>query len=309
MGFAIGLRIYAISILRKSDAKPMRISAKTGADNFNLHSYFSDYVANKTAFVDREDIQRSWFLEAYGRTTSNPISGYIRYGTYGFESKLIDTKTKKENYKRKATDLEEIPLYFQLWAPEGSAQGFAVMQSFQARSCITLVFNDIIEDFSRKFPNYEMRIKKTMPDDYRGTALSSAPVKKITYTTKNIPEDKADRYLKGAKPDTAKIEISIKARRNKNLGALSDYLMGTSTSEQSTTAIVYDGIEFEEAKADIELAGRRRTVGIIGYNSDAGTIEVSDAVKFGQNGHPIFESIDKEACTIVQALFKTLSQE
>jgi len=303
MSFSIGLRFYQVHIHKVQDRNP--VGFQKDVMTSDPYVFMKEFVKNNQEIRDREDLQRSWFLDAKPVDGARDIKGYIKYGTYGFESNLIDRKSKKSNYKRKSSDLEEIPLYFQFWVPDAGPCGFAVFQSFQGRSCVTLVIGAITEQFKAKHKGYALSFKKIMPEDVKGSSLYSAPVKQVRLVKKSMPRDKADKYLKNIEAEEVDFEISLKAKRKRNLGNILSLRKGA--DQTSSSFLVYDGIKFDEAIAEVSVGGRRRTVGIMGYNSDAGTVEISDSVSWGPDGHPTFQSVSREADTILQDFYKTMS--
>ncbi|MBY3504007.1 MULTISPECIES: hypothetical protein [Rhizobium/Agrobacterium group] len=303
MAFSIGLRVYQVTVYREKDKAPLKLTEDGSATD--LFSFLLDFVGKRGVASDREDLQRSWFMEQRGTPSSESIQGYVNYGTYGFESNLVDRKTKKNNYRRKPGDLEEIPLYFKFWMPKGESFGLAAFQSFQARSCVQLVVGSASEMFSTKYKGYRLWFRKLMPEDVKSSALYSAPVKQFTFVKKTLPQTKEDRYLFDVDPDEVEFEVSIKAKRKRSLGT---FLSFKEKAGQSSSLLKYDGIQFDEAKAEITVGKKRRTVGVLGYNSDAGVIELSDSVQLGSDGHPNYESIRLETDAIFKDFHSTLAK-
>ncbi len=88
-------------------------------------------------------ICRSLVWPQHQQSRADPEGGIrtsltINYGTHGFESRLKDVKTRREKYKRESTDLEEIPLYFQIWSPSSSQYAIIAFQSFQGDRAFTM---------------------------------------------------------------------------------------------------------------------------------------------------------------------------
>ena len=81
--------------------------------------------------------------------------------------------------------------------------------------------------------------------------------------------------------------------------------LGTFT-ETDKGILLFDGGEFHEATAEIMVGKRRRPVGIIGPNSDTGTIDVSEVIIYAASGHPTLESIKIQTNEIMQDFYKRL---
>lgn len=304
MAFSIGLRVYQVSVHKEKDRTPLTLTGDGAATD--AHQFLADFVDSNVDTNDHEELQRSWFFEKRSKASVNSIYGYLRYGTYGFESDLIDRKTKLSNYKRKVGDLEEIPLYFQFWSPAKQDFALAAFQSFQARSCVQMVIGAASAAYAKKFKGYRLAFRKLMPGDVKSSTMYSAPVKQLTLLRKKVPENKEDRYLFDFKPDEVEFEVSFKAKRRHTLGSLASLL--DKSSGNAREVLRFDGIDFDQAKAEVTVGNKRRTVGVVGYSNDAGVIELSESVKFGADGHPLFPSIQHETEEILRDFHKTLSK-
>jgi hypothetical protein len=305
MAFSIGLRVYQVTVHKDQDRTPLKLT-NDGALT-DVRKFLEDFVDGNTNTNDHEDLQRSWYFEKLSEARLNSTYGYIRYGTYGFESDLIDRKTKKSNYKRKVGDLEEIPLYFHFWSPPNQDFSLAAFQSFQARSCVSVVTTNASSQFEKMHKGYRLSFRKLMPGDVKGSAMYSAPVKQLTLVKKKVPENKEDRYLFNFNPEEVEFELSFRAKRRRTLGSLASIL--DISSGNAREALRFDGIEFDQAKAEITVGKKRRTVGLLGYSNEAGVIELSESVQYGPNGHPKFDSIKYECEQIIKDFHQTLSKK
>src|SRR5690606_27308299 len=113
-------------------------------------------------------LERSWYFEEIRSYSLGSSQGYVHYGTFGFESNFVDTKTQTHTYRRQVTDVEEIPLFYEFWCPPSSEYGLVAFQSFQGRSCISLVLNSMKQKFEEVNSDYIIIFKKLMPNDARG---------------------------------------------------------------------------------------------------------------------------------------------
>ena len=232
------------------------------------------------------------------------VHGYVYYGTSGFESRLIDIRSREEKYKRQVGDLEEIPLYFKFWLPESASFFLFAFQSFGGRSCVLMVSEAMRNAFEKKYKSHTLRTKKLMPNGQAGSNIGKSSVKKLTMIKRSVPKDLADRYLNNHAPDEVEMEFSIKAKPRKSLGFYESIIQ--KSDEKNNSILLYDGIKFDQAKADIQLGKRCRTVGVIGYDNDAGVIDLTDDVKIDSTGHPKLKEISEETDDIMLSLYKDI---
>lgn len=296
MSFAIGLRFYRIAFRKKTGR------SLEGAAPEDTFDFFEEFFASKANPTVETSEPRTWFIEVQNTEVQRVVHGYINYGTHGFESRFKDVRTRKEKYRRKSTDLEEIPLYFQLWAPEETSFALMAFQSFQGRSCVMFVRAAMISDFEKRFPDYTLIFSAIMP---AASFLDSAPVKTITFHKPMALSDRADRYLLGKRVDEIDYEVVLRARKRGS--ALSTYKDLRDRFKGNSGFVTFEGQQFESVKADIKMGGKRRTVGIYGSGYDAGLIDVSDQVQRSPSGHPTFESITTEVNSLMDEFFNGMN--
>ncbi|MGU3577081.1 hypothetical protein ACLBWZ_16320 [Brucellaceae bacterium C25G] len=297
MAFTIGVRIYRITIRKKGEKEALEIGPNSAPCDFI--EYATDFVNRKIVPTTESDAQRTWFFEPIETNSIRTIHGYINYGTHGFESRFKDIKTKKEKYKRQSSDLEEIPLYFQIWVPSSSTFAFIAFQSFQGRSCIGHVQKSLSIDFQTIHPDYALTFKVMAPD---AAIVDTAPVKSVTFLQPRKFSDSADGYFLGKKIDEYQYDVTIRAK--KRGGVLSTYKdLKTLVTPDASGFVEFDGDVYEGVKADVDIGKKRRVVGIYGSGLDAGLIDVTENVTTDKSGHPIFSSIAAEVDSLMEEFF------
>ncbi|MHA4838172.1 hypothetical protein [Sphingopyxis sp. MSC1_008] len=300
MARAIGLRVYMLSINEKGDPNN-RLDLDSADLSSSLHKFVDDFVTQNQLANSITVAERTWFFEPGKGAKELDNYGQISYGTYGFESKFKNNKTKKLNYQRKTSDVEEIPLYYQFLFPAGKKFAIAVFQSFQGRSCVQLVLDKMKEVFEAANDNYLFRMSKMSPHN-GGASLLKAPVKRLKLIKRNTQSDLADQY-NGKATDTVDVELTVSARRRKDLGPFGS----VSRNLEGDGVLIYDGREFDQAVAEVRVGGKLRPVGIYGDSRNAGVIDITDSVIW-EGGHPTIESVRKEANKIVGEFVKTLAK-
>jgi hypothetical protein len=305
MASAIGLRGYLITAHKKGDPSLMPFDS----DDFTMAppDFITDFVNTHTDVVQNEERERSWYFEKRKSDSVGNLRGYVHYGTYGFESDFVDSKTKKKNYRRKVDDTEVIPLFFEFWCPEDAPYGFASFQSFQGRSCIQLVMVQMGEAFEAKNPGYRLQFKKLLPNDGSGSLYNNASVKRLRLIRRNAPSDVTDRYFGESAPSNVTFEVTLSARRKQSLGKFKE--LADSLNANADGIAMHDGIAFNEAIAEVKIGGRVRRVGVFGSGGDAGVIDITDTIVRGDDGHPTFESLQKQSDLILVDFEKILANK
>jgi len=302
MPSSIGLRVYQATLhaVRGPKNEPFN-SAGLHISPPNFLIRFGDRFPTSN---QDEDLERSWHFEP--RDVKKSFSqGYIRYGTFGFESDFVDTKTQEKTYRRETDHIEIIPLFYKIWHPAGADYILLAFQSFQGKSCINLVTSKMGELFASENPGFILKFKKLLPEGSGSSIYANSAVKRLRLIRKNAPSDIADSYLGGLETENVDFEIIISAKRKDILGRLG--ILAGNLSAKRGGLVSHDGVAFEEAVAEIKVGGKIRRVGVFGPSGDAGVIDLSDSVKRGLDGHPTFASISRETDELLRDFQLTLS--
>ncbi|MEH6664718.1 MAG: hypothetical protein V7678_07690 [Brevundimonas sp.] len=296
MARAIGLRVYQLKVTKRYQAVALPLDDTALTVGFG--DFLSSFVAKNQTSNQHLQMERSWYFEPKPDKSLTGSRGLVRYGTFGFESALVDRKTKTTNYKRKVSDSEEIPLFYEIWMPSGADYALAAFQSFAGKSCISIVLQRLAEAFSKANSDHLVRIRKLVPTGSSGGAYASAPVKGLTLIRHDAPKSLTKKYLRDTPPGPIDFEVSIRAQRSGALGKLRDVSRKIRPDDKGV--IVHEGVQFDEAVARIRVGSRTRPVKVLGVSTDAGIIDITDDVSFGADGHPTFASIKREAEDILK---------
>lgn len=292
MASKIGLYIYQLYLFRP-DGYGQVPFASSGKGS-ELYKFLPKFINGKKSSLQNNDIERSWRLEPQP-DSGRAYHGIVRYGTYGFGSKIIDPQDNQTLFDRSPDHVEEIPLYYQFWIPESGSFGFAALQSFRDRSCVTQVLSALTQEFNKEYDHIRVTPRKIMPID--DDLYRNAPVKKLIFSRKKVPKDRAD-VLKSFSPEELNVELSFSARRRGRFGTFADIAPEIRKS-RGTSALVFEGIEFDEVSALVSFGGSYLKVGIFGPSNNAGVVDVTDEVTIGDGDHPTFDSISDVSSRVI----------
>ncbi len=170
----IGLYVYQLVLSRTDNYE--RISFANAGLGSELFSFLPQFVVSKRATRQNNNIERSWRLEPQA-DEGRSRHGIVRYGTYGYSSKIVNPQNREILYDRDSGDVEEIPLYYRFWVPPHGNFGFAALQSFRERSCVSQVLGELTRDFNDRFEHLRLTTRKVMPAS--DAAYRNSPVKKL----------------------------------------------------------------------------------------------------------------------------------
>jgi len=214
---------------------------------------------------------------------ANTVHGVLRYGRYGFGAEVEEVATGKVSYTRLPTESETIPIYFRIWAKEGSSYGLMGIQSYGGLSCVDLVTSSLIARYRKDFPDFNLTAQKLIPNDRE--IYGAQHVKKISLIKKQAPRASLRPGLRPDNCDTVDLELSIAPKQKGTFGKLKDI------DDRLNGTLVVDDIEYEGAFATIRAGGTTKRIGVMGLSSSAGVIDVSNDVDFGVDRHPEINSI------------------
>lgn len=301
MPSSIGLRVYRVFITKEGDTTPSAFVKDSPIGD--PYVFIHNYLTNENLKIANDITQRSWHIEnvTYASNDARNYYGIVRYGMYGFESTLVDNETANVVHERKQNHSEVIPLVFHAWAPEDCEWAYLSMQSFQGRSCVTVVQEPIAAAFKVKHKGWVLRFVKISPGDGEAEAFYDKQVREVRLIKKSSPTDLTDVYTGKTKLSSAKHQLSITASRNNSLGTFGA-IKGLFKSKQKSTGgciIEYDGDEFDEVTAEVRLGKKTKIVGVYGYNNDVGVIDITNDILFDDGGHPTIDSVYNESNEIL----------
>lgn len=133
-----------------------------------------------------------------------------------------------------------------------------------------------------------------MPASLRATVLSGSPVRSVTLVAKEVSSDRSKNYGSATMPEEIDVTVRLVARKNGSFGSLGD-LNEAKLGKLRLPVWLVDSTSFDRVSAEIDWNGRRRKVGVFGYSSEAGGMDVTADVTFAANGHPTYESVRSQA--------------
>ena len=160
------------------------------------------------------------------------------------------------------------------------------------------------EVFEKENPGFLITYRKLIPNDSSGSLYKNHPVQSLTLIKKKVSTDVADKYS-GIRPsDPVNLEVSLVARRKGSVGIFSALVAQFHPNDAGV--IIHDGLIFDEVTANVRVGKGTRPVGVFGLNGEAGVIELTNSVTIGLDGHPEFDSIEKESDSILREFHQTI---
>lgn len=295
------MRVYKIFVTQKGSVVPVEGHLS------KLNAFFQTFVQSNLNVNTFDDNERSWYFSGpQWNSDLNRADALINYGIAGFESRLVDSSTQTESYRRKTTDSEEIDLFFEVICPTSQNFALAAFQSFQGRSCNMAVLKRAKSMFEASNSGFLLKYEKLAPSAENSEIFKSRPIKGFKFKQKKAASDLAELYASdSSSAEEVNLELLVKAPRGKILGKFADLIGERSFGDG---VFSYGELEFSEATALIDVGGKLRPVGVVGTNQDFGVIEITNDIHWGANGHPTVESLRACSNEILSDFYNTLAQ-
>lgn len=276
----IGLYVHRIRVFENNE----RLELGSGPGQFDLRAVVNAFV----------NFHQNEAIVSPDRTSKliHPVfdnefaSGMIRYGVTGIASEITNPEDPDFLVERLISFVEEIPLYYCIYTPDGEDTWYIATQSYGGRSCSTS-FNKALFDYFRERHEAILQVQKMIPID--GNNVEHSPVQKLTMIRRAVPADEFEAQV-GDLAHELQMQLSISVDGRGALGVYQNVRDRLSGDEN--VALAYNGIEFQELQATVRIGNSYRKVGIIGANNSAGSVDVSEEVERQANEHPEWASID-----------------
>lgn len=288
----IGLYVYQISAFNPDGYQSVRFSLEGVGSVFR--AFLPRYIQARGVAVENGQAERTWRLIS-NRSNGNIWEGLINYGSFGVSSNIVDPDLGEVLLERKATDVEEIPLYYQFWVPADGPYAFLAFQSFRDRSCVSQVKPDLINSFNANRADVNITIKKVMPA--ADALYANNPVKKIILSKRRVPKDRAE-ILQPLPLEEIDVELTLSATRRRRFGTLRS-VSELMQDANGRGALLLEDFDFDRVSAEVQVGSSYLKIGVIGPSQTAGVIDITDQVEVAGNNHPTFNSLSAVTSAII----------
>ncbi|MEM5475316.1 hypothetical protein [Pacificibacter sp. AS14] len=292
--FSVGLHVYSLKLRTKG--KNHRIVPFGTSTEGELLRRAVELLINlhTSPTIEGSIIPRPWYFENK-KTDGFSTYGLIKYGSSGFESTIVDGKTRDVMYDKKATDLDVIPIYYHFWVPDSGDQAFLAIQTIGLRSCVNKV-QDALSKSVRMLS--DRHVVDQNPISLADTkTFGNAPVTTLSFVQREVSSDAASNAI--FENQVFDVGYTLKSQPKENLGTFSQVkqkLFGRTSDDQ----IEINNDSYSEATASVKIGGKIRRVVILGVSKNSGKIDITEHVDCDLTGHPKFDSIHEETKNVLK---------
>lgn len=299
------LATYTIRIRDKRKRRYVPINnIHNGIDFLNI---MNNYLSNRhTNMVIHQQAQNK-LLKVRNFTRQNRIfSGIIETGEYGYETELLDVNSGRTTHRRSVSEAEMLPFYFLIFLPQNTNEGILILQRFKQFGIRTIFERDINGFINSQYDFLELQINPLVPSQLINEYLTNGRILKLRFIRFSFPPDIADAY--GTQDHIEKegyTEYIISARRRGRIPIpiVRRILEVLNGRRQLNELIEIQNFEYDKIKIEIDLNGNKRTIDLSDMSKLRPYIDISQSIRLGDDGHPLFESINEIAQELLRDLW------
>ncbi len=228
------------------------------------------------------------------------LSGIIETGEYGYESNLYNIENYSISYVRQTNEAEMMPFYFIIAFPPGENEGLIVLQRFGQNGIKTFFHQQFSMFVSTYIPNISVEINQLIPETLLSRYLRDGEISTIKFIKLGIPRTIEDRYDHPHEEFQGKTEVKISVKRPGFLPVkdlIREFLNGQ-IAINHFLELREINFEYDNVKVELVIDGKHRVIDLSNLGKINAYFDVTQEVVIGNNGHPIFNSIDTVAKTL-----------
>ena len=299
----IGLVPYTLRLWNKEDDRFFVTNRLPGNTTLQEHicAYLSERHAEKSVL---NTLQSAIKVDSH-QTSGGTTQGIIKCGDYGFAADLENLRTGHQ-FRRGIHDCEYLPFFFRFMFKNGQNEAIVLLQRFGVNGIKTVLEDDCAAFVEARVPDSRLSFNPIVSEDYIRTCLGGG-IKRIRYIKYSVPADVADAIGAADHIETdASMELSIKAGRNRNLG-IPDWMR---TGHINTSnAIEISGVEYDDVKLEVDVDGNKKTVDLADLRRFNMSMDVTEDITSGNDGHPTFESMRQAADNLIPMITQAIRWE
>lgn len=237
------------------------------------------------------------------------ISGIISVGKDGSTSEIIDTKSLKRTYDKKADEAEILPFYFNITVPIDLAKGFFVVQKdslYGAKIILEDIISSLVKD---KLPNLIIEFNPFVPEEWVEEYFRGKTVKKVSFISETIPVDIANAINSDFKRTEGSFEFSVIAKKGKSLPIVNKLVSSYSKGTSPKGFLEFNSLDFNNVKLEVESPnGKSKVFDWLNPSNRLFDEDISRKVEYGVDGHVKFESIDDFVLNKISSIIKSIGR-
>jgi hypothetical protein len=252
-------------------------------------------------------------LRQFRRNGNNKrvIEGVIEYGEYGSESAIKDTVNHVVVHKKEVTHADMQRFYFLFSLPEQRTKGIMLLQKSGNIGIATQLKGALLASMEAVFPSHSVKFAPLSTQQIFNRYMDRGDLREIRFIKFRLPKSIEDAYAAGHEEIRGTYEMVIRLRNAHGMpfGGKVKALFAGRGSLNEIIDLGEDRFDADNIKFEMSVGGKRRTVSMRDPRDMRAEYDVSDQVKSGRDGNPMFESLSEVANGLLADLERELYGE
>lgn len=294
----IGLSVYGFYVQKNLEL----LELHNVIDGASIIDIINEFVFKNRSEYDKNTIKEKVFkfacenevLTEYNKEKEaiyDYTYGEINSGSYGEETKIIDTNTNKLSHTKTPEEANVLPFKFCLAVPRCETEhGIIMFQSIGVNTVKTIFCNKLEKYFKDNFGGYKITIGQITKYDYVNNILNKGILKSIKMIKFEIPKDRAEQLGINSGVETTYEEIIIRnpigfiERKKENILR---FIKGQSTLN---SIIQLDDFEYNNLSFEFKVGNSSKTLNLQHIDSLKITEDITERISL-LKGHPTKSSM------------------
>ena len=297
----ISLGCYTIRLLNKRTRESL-VLGDLGI-GLDLMAVFTQFLqARKSTYSKDDESQKLLRVLRIDKQTEY-VGGIVETGEYGYEADLLDVGSSTISYRRSLTDSEMVPYYFLAHLPAHRDEGVILLQRRSNLGIRTALLKDFLDFFGMYCSGINIEIKSLIPPELLNEYLHDGRLTKVRLIKYELPQDLADAYDTGGHREIeGTAEMSFKPGRGLGIPLLNRISEVLDGKRHVTEMIEVSDFDYNNVKVELEVRGSRKTLDLSDVMKMSAYVDVTQDVEMGNDGHPIYSSMDGVARELMNTL-------
>ncbi len=271
---------------RKADLRRLGDFDEAGT---HLADELHSYLAPGRFWNRNEDGDRSVVCETSVLENDDDVRCTFQHGESGTVARIVDADGQLR-FRQEADHTHLVRCASLLRLPHNRTLGWWAVHINNRRSAKNLIESKLIEMFRHQHEDLTLKITPFVRGDDLQAAVEANKIDRVTLVKYKQPSDRAvaatEKWVRDG--DAGTIELQITGKNHLKTGLLRRFVDGDRTA--FSDILTFEGMEFDEAKVQVELGDRHRTINI--EKPEAGhalTVEMDDLTII--DGEPSSQSL------------------
>jgi hypothetical protein len=308
------LHAYSVTV-RKQREKQEQLLGNFDEAGADLLKLFVDFF--------RDPESRDWLEpginaaarvdKVYQPDDENPdiMAAMVKSGEMGVTSEFVATADEQLGetpvFQRTREHAELVPVLVLAKLPGTRSKGFLITHSLSGRGIKTKFWNAFTDWFGARFPDYRVSLDPTIPSSFYREVMEQEGLKQVTLIrylkAGDIVDENDRRWFDESNPGTLRTVITPRNRLHRL--RKNDILAVLNRQKDLDSLLVFRGQRYDEIRTTfVDRQGRKHSIylGEGSRRAPRAGYDVSEQLKFGENGHPTYESLRQAALEYVDIL-------